>query len=459
MSKILIVDDDHVLCRMLADQLIKENHQPLIANTLYDGLSQVREMSVDLVLLDVQLPDGNGLEVLTEFTCAASRPEVIIITGQGEPDGAEKAIISGAWGYIEKPYVIRDLPLHMSRALEYRKEKKKIKRIPVALKRANIVGNSQPLNSCLDQLASAATCDVNVLITGETGTGKELFAKAIHQNSKREKKNFVIVDCAALPETLIESTLFGHVKGAFTGAERAQEGLIKHADGGTLFLDEVGELPLSIQKNFLRVLQEREFLPVGAKQRQHSDFRVVAATNRDLKKMVSEGTFRDDLLFRLQSVNIHLPPLRDRIEDIRDLAVHFLARLCERYGVETKGVAADFIEVLSVYDWPGNVRELYQTIEQVFTEPSLGPTCFSIHLPQRFRVLQAKAGLQPKSAPSFSPQSQKLPPWKDYRLQMEQEYVEQLVQQAEGSAKNACSISGLSRTRLYQLINKYDLKI
>jgi len=458
MSKILIVDDDHVLCRMLADQLIKDKHQPLIANTLYDGLSQVRDVAVDLVLLDVQLPDGNGLELLPEFTGAGSRPEVIIITGQGEPDGAEKAIMSGAWGYIEKPYVIRDLPLHMSRALEYRKEKKKIKRVPVALKRQNIIGNSPALNSCLDQLASAATCDVNVLITGETGTGKELFAKAIHQNSKREKSNFVIVDCAALPETLIESTLFGHVKGAFTGAERAQDGLIKHADGGTLFLDEVGELPLSIQKNFLRVLQEREFLPVGAKQRQYSDFRVVAATNRDLRKMVSEGTFRDDLLFRLQSVNIHLPPLRERISDIGDLTVHFLSKLCQRYGVETKGVAADFIEVLSVYDWPGNIRELYQTIEQVFTEPSLGPTCFSIHLPHRFRVLQAKAGLQPKNPPRPVP-TKKLLPWKDYRLEAERGYVEQLVQQAEGSAKNACSISGLSRTRLYQLLNKYDLKI
>lgn len=397
MPKILIVDDDHVLCRMMADQLLKDRHQPLVANTLYDGLSLAQDEAIDLVLLDVQLPDGNGLEVLTEFTSAGSKPEVIIITGQGEPDGAEKAILSGAWGYIEKPYVIRDLPLHMSRALEYRKEKKKIKRMPVALKRANIIGNSASLNSCLDQLASAATCDVNVLITGETGTGKELFAKAIHQNSKRSENNFVIVDCAALPETLIESTLFGHVKGAFTGAERSQNGLIQHADGGTLFLDEVGELPLSIQKNFLRVLQEHEFLPVGAKERQYSNFRVVAATNRDLHQMVKEGTFRDDLLFRLQAVNIHLPPLRERIDDIRDLAVHFLARLCERYGVETKGVAADFIEILSMYDWPGNVRELYQTIEQVFTEPSLGPTCFSIHLPPRFRVLQAKAGLTPRN--------------------------------------------------------------
>lgn len=459
MSKILIVDDDHVLCRMLADQLIKDNHQILITNTLFEGLNQVRSDSVDLVLLDVQLPDGNGLEVLAEFAAAESRPEVIIITGQGEPDGAEKAIMSGAWGYIEKPYVIRDLPLHMSRALEYRKEKQKIKRVPVALKRQNIIGNSPPLNSCLDQLASAAICDVNVLITGETGTGKELFAKAIHQNSRRAKKSFVIVDCAALPETLIESTLFGHVKGAFTGAERAQEGLIKSADGGTLFLDEIGELPLSIQKNFLRVLQEREFLPVGAKQRQYSDFRVVAATNRDLRQMVREGSFRDDLLFRLQAVNIHLPPLRERLEDIRDLAVHFLARLCQRYGVETKGVAADFVEVLSVYDWPGNIRELYQTIEQVFTDQSLGPTCFSIHLPNRFRVLQAKAGLQPKNTSTASATVEQLPSWKEYRFQFERDYVERLVQQANGSAKNGCRISGLSRTRLYQLLNKYDLKM
>lgn len=458
MAEILIVDDDQVLCNMLSGQLKKAGHGVVIANTLTEGLVQAESNRVDLVLLDVQLPDGDGLEMLPEFTRLPSKPEVIIITGQGQADGAEKAILSGAWSYIDKPYVIRDLPLHLSRALQYRTEKQKVKKVPVALKRKKIIGDSRALNACLDQLATTANNDVNVLITGETGTGKELFAKAIHENSKRANNRFVIVDCAALPENLIESTLFGHVKGAFTGAEKAQEGVVKHADGGTLFLDEVGELPLSIQKNFLRVLQEREFRPVGAKAHQRSDFRLVAATNRDLKKMVEAGEFREDLLFRLQSVNIHLPPLRDRIEDIRELASFFLANLCQRYNCETKGVAPDFIEVLTAYGWPGNVRELSQTMEQVFTEPTLGPTCFSMHLPHHFRVLQARAGYQQEEAVEEL-LTDSLPPWKDYKNSFEQQYVENLVQQANGDVKTACQISQLSRTRLYQLLNKYDLKM
>lgn len=459
MADILIIDDDHVLCKMLGDQLRKDGHSPVIANTLQDGVELIKNRPIDLVLLDVQLPDGNGLEYLPKFTGASSKPEVIIITGHGEADGAEKAIMSGAWSYIEKPYVIRDLPLHLSRALQYRLEKKRVKQVPVALKRKHIIGDSSKLNSCLDQLASAAMCDVSVLLTGETGTGKELFAKAVHDNSARMKHNFVIVDCAALPENLIESTLFGHVKGAFTGADRAQDGLIKHAHKGTLFLDEVGELSLSVQKNFLRVLQEREFRPVGASKHQQSDFRLVAATNKNLKEMVARGEFREDLLFRLQALNIELPSLRERKEDIRDLVTHILANLCERYGRETKGVAPDFIEALSAYNWPGNVRELHQTIEQVFADATLGPTCFTIHLPRSFRVLQARAGFDSAQDRQKVVSKETLPSWRTYKDSFEKQYMENLVATSQGDAKTACNISSLSKTRLYQLLNKYELKL
>jgi len=193
------------------------------------------------------------------------------------------------------------------------------------------------LEACLDLVAQIANSRVNVLITGETGTGKENFAKAIHKNSSRAGKNFVVVDCTALPETLVESMLFGHEKGAFTGAEKARVGLIKEADGGTLFLDEVGELPLIVQKDFLRVLQENRFRPLGSNKEIESDFRLVSATNRDLERMVESGQFRKDLFFRLQSVIIELPPLRNRPRDIKDLAIHYVVKLCERYGMETKG--------------------------------------------------------------------------------------------------------------------------
>ena len=455
MADILIVDDDKILAKMLVDHVTASGHRAEAAYTLTEGVNKIKTHIFDVVFLDVQLPDGNGLEYLTQFKGAPSAPEVIIITGQGEADGAEKAVVSGAWSYIEKPYVFRELPLHLTRALQYRQEKQKVVEIPVALKRDRIIGSSRSLNKCLDQIARAAACDVSVLVTGATGTGKELFAKAIHENSARADKNFVVVDCAALPETLIESILFGHVKGAFTSAEKQQDGLVRHAHGGTLFLDEVGELPIGIQKTFLRLLQEHEYRPVGSSRHEYSDFRLVAATNRNLDDCVRAGNFRDDLLFRLQAFAIELPPLKERLEDIRELVTYFIARLCERYGLETKGVAPDFIEALMSYDWPGNVRELYQTIEQVFTGALLGPTCFAIHLPEKFRVQQARAGFETRK--NVEGLDTMLASWREYKEVHEKNYIQKLKLVADNNISEACRIAGLSRTRLYQLLSKYGV--
>lgn len=459
MAKILIIDDDTTLCSMLHEQMLGAQHSATMANTLSDGLQLVKNDDFDIVLLDVELPDGNGIEQLTQFKTAPSEPEVIIITGQGELDGAERAVMSGAWSYIEKPHVIRELELHLIRALQYRVEKNRVTRVPVALKHEKIIGSSKALRTCLDQVARAASSDVSVLITGATGTGKELFAKAIHENSRRAEESFVIVDCAALPETLIESTLFGHVKGAFTGADKAQDGLVKHAHKGTLFLDEVGELPLQTQKTFLRLLQEHEYRPVGSSRQQYSDFRLVAATNRDLDAMVEAGTFRDDLLFRLRATSLLLPPLKERMEDLRELVVYFISTICQRYKIETKGISTDFIETLSCYDWPGNIRELSQTIEQVFTEPTIGPTCFSIHLPQKIRIQQLREGLKAKPISESSSQQQSLQTWRLFKEECERDYLHRLIAGSGANMSKACETSGLSRTRLYQLINKYDISI
>lgn len=455
MAQILIVDDDIVLCTMLMEQLQRNGYETTSANTLQQGLALAHENDWDVILLDVQMPDGNGLEFLSDFSNTPSSPEIIIITGHGAADGAEKAIVGGAWSYIEKPHVIRDLPLHLTRALQFREEKQKFKPVPVALKRHAIIGNSSSLSSCLDQLASAAGSDVSILLTGETGTGKELFAQALHENSDRASKQFVVVDCASLPDTLIESTLFGHVKGAFTGADRAQEGLILHAHKGTLFLDEVGELPLATQKTFLRVLQERKFRPVGGTNEIRSNFRLVAATNRNLPQMVADRTFRSDLLFRLQAMTIKLPPLKERLDDIRELVTYFLGKLCERYGQETKGIGPDLIEALMNHDWPGNVRELYQTVEQIFAETVGIPTLFSVHLPQQLRVSLARATVQ-QGEKSNSDSTCSLPPWKDYKKHTEANYWEKLMQLSNQNIQQACQISGLSRARIYQLLEKYD---
>jgi len=459
MAKILIIDDDTFLTRMLSEQLARDGHETIVAHSISEGMQQLQGHVVDLVLLDVQLPDGNGLEYIPAITIMPGKPEVIIITGQGEPDGAEKAVLSGAWSYIEKPYVIRELPLQLTRVLQYRREKLKVNPVPVSLKRDRIIGSSPVLRKCLDQLARASSSDVSVLISGASGTGKELFARAIHENSKRAGKNFVVVDCAALPETLIESTLFGHVKGAFTNADSRQDGLVKHAHEGTLFLDEVGELPPSIQKTFLRLLQEHEYRPVGSTQHEYSDFRLVAATNRNLEVCVQQGTFRADLLFRLQAFSLDLPELRLRLEDIRELVLHFLARLCKRYGMEMKGVAEDFIDALMSYSWPGNVRELYQTMEQVFTNPDLGPTCFAVHLPEKFRVQQARATVKDyeRSAPVSQAVTEALATWSLFKGKCEAEYLQKLKIVSSGNVTAAAKISKLSRTRLYQLLEKHGI--
>ena len=459
MANILVVDDDLMLAEMLTEHLERAGHRTATAASLALGIAQARTDDFDVIFLDVQLPDGNGLDAFPHFSEVLSRPEIIIMTGSGDPDGAIKAIQSGAWSYLEKPHVLRNLLLPLTRALQYREEKKKFGVIPVALKRDAIIGKSPCLTSCLDQLAKAAASDAGVLLTGETGTGKEVFARAIHDNSNRMQQAFVVVDCASLPETLIESTLFGHVKGAFTGADRTVTGLIKMAHGGTLFLDEVGELPEKIQKTFLRVLQEHRYRPIGGAKEEYSNFRVIAATNRDLDQDAAAGTFRSDLLFRLRSLSLHLPPLRERKEDIRPLTRYFLTRLCDRLKIAYKGIADEFFEYLMAYEWPGNVRELQQTLEQVFSNAIHHPTLFAYHLPEHFRVRKTLAAIKNdpakikgagKALPDATP-----PLWKDFKAEKEKEYMEHLFEYSSGSIKQACSISGLSRARLYQLMQIY----
>jgi len=337
MGKVLIIDDDQMFCEMLSDMVTDMGHGVKVAHSLSQGLADALSGPFDVVFLDVRMPDGSGLSALPKIRELSDAPEVIIITGAGDPDGAELAIVNGAWDYIEKQSSIKRMTLPLVRALQYREEKKAKKPL-VALKLEGIVGHSPKMRECYDLLAQAADSDANVLIYGETGTGKELFARAIHNNSGRAGKNFVVVDCAALTESLVESALFGYEKGAFTGADKAQVGLIKQADGGTLFLDEVGELPIIMQKAFLRVLQEKRFRPLGARQEVESNFRLVAATNRHLDRLVEEGGFRQDLLFRLRTLSLNLPPLWERLEDVKDLVLFHTGKLCESYGIAQKGI-------------------------------------------------------------------------------------------------------------------------
>lgn len=468
MANILIIDDDDDMRSTLSLMVERKGHRALSAATLEEGIAWASNQQFEVVFLDVRMPDGSGLDILPRFGERSPAPEVIIITGFGNSQGAELAIKSGAWDYIEKGSSVQEITFSLEKALQYRQEKEAARsaRTVLTLKREGIVGDSPKLRACLDLVAQAAGTDGNVLITGETGTGKELFARAIHSNSPRERNNFVVVDCAALPETLVEGLLFGHEKGTFTGAEKDREGLVGQAHGGTLFLDEVGELPMSLQKAFLRVLQERRFRPLGGSREIESDFRLVAATNRDLDQMVQNGLFRADLLFRLHSFSIELPPLREWPKDINTLAKTCLDNSCERYGLAPKRISPAFLETLMAYQWPGNVRELANTMEHCLTAARFETTLFPKHLPTQIRAKVVKDSLQhadsqTEAGTSNRHSSWSLPKLQDYRdsiyAQAEKQYMMNLMSLAEEDIGEACLLSGLSQSRLYALLKKHEI--
>lgn len=460
MANILIIDDDNGICQMLVQMADRMGHEAKASQTLQGGIQMNATEYFDIVFLDVAMPDGNGIDAIQTIKETRANPEIIIITGMGDQNGAELAVTYGAWDYIEKASSINDLRLSLKRALQYRKQKECYRSSP-PLKRDQIVGNSPKLNACLERLASAARSKANVLLTGETGTGKELFAQALHQNSRRSQKNFVVVDCGAMPDTLIENLMFGHAKGAFTGATCINQGLIEQADGGTLFLDEIGELPHAVQKIFLRVLQERRFRPLGAKQEIESNFRLVAATNRNLDQMVQQGEFRQDLLYRIQSMTIHLPPLRDRREDIREIVRYQMAKIQVQSDRPNKEISESFFQCIENYAWPGNVRELINTVEEAVVRAGDHPVLFSQHLPTyiRARAARKKVHLKEQSAcavPSWLPEKGPLPGLHDFMNAMRAQYLDQLMAWADNNVKKACVAAGISRARLYQLLNQHQ---
>jgi len=463
MASVLIIDDDKLICDWIAEVVTRLGHHPVSVHLLREGLKKVQSESFDVLFVDVRLPDGSGLDLIPKIKTNLSFPEIIVITGLGLPDEAELAIQSGAWDYLEKPASFDAIKIPLLRALEYRAEKKP-GNSSAALKRNGIIGDSTKITSCLELVAQAADSDANVLVTGETGTGKELFAKVIHANSRRAKKSFVVVDCTALPETLVESVLFGHARGAFTGAETSEAGLIRQADGGTLFLDEIGELPLSIQKRFLRVIQEHRFRPVGGRREIGSDFRLIAATNRNLETLAREGRFREDLLFRLRTIVIDSPPLREIPEDINKLTVFYMNDLCDRFGMVAKRASPEFWEMMTAYPWPGNVRELIQALEKALISAKDEPMLFPKHLPTYIRIHVARSLFPEISAspgmPGITAGVPKVPPkLKEIRKAAvavsERRYLKDLISFAGGDNAKACRISGLSRSRFYTLLRKY----
>lgn len=480
MKQILIIDDDIEACETIESLVFRLGHGCDMAHTIAQGREYLARNSYDVAFLDVGLPDGSGLDLLPEVVNIDHAPEVIILTGKGDADGAELAIKGGVWDYLLKPSSVREITLTLDRALKYRAEKE-AKSTGEDLHHSAVIGKSQGIQASLRLTNKAARSDTNVLITGETGTGKELFARTIHENSKRAMQKFVVVDCASLPISLVESTLFGHVKGAFTGAQKDAMGLVKAADGGTLFLDEIGEMPLSLQKMFLRVLQEHRFRPVGGTHEDKSNFRLIAATNRDLEVMVDEGRFRSDLLFRIKTMQIRLPALRQRLEDIKPLLEARMEYLCDQYGLDPKSLGEDFVATLSSYSWPGNVRELFNILERAMVDAGDETRLFSVHLSRELRIQVAKSQIEKMTGREILAGDEnapitdgvrkigqkifedifdsELPHLKEFKATVEKIYLSELIRQCKGEVSDILHKSGLSRSHFYALLKKYGLNM
>ncbi len=480
MEQMLIIDDDKETCETMESLISRLGYQCDMAYDLKTGLPLLKQKNYAILFLDVCLPDGNGLEILPDIMAGPEPPEVVILTGRGDPDGAELAIKGGVWDYLLKPSSVKEIRLTLDRALKYHKEKK-TRAEQSKLEFNQVIGKSQRIQASLQLTAKAARSDAYVLITGETGTGKELFASTIHQNSQRASGQFVVVDCASLTESLVESTLFGYRKGAFTGAQSDRLGLIKLADGGTLFLDEVGEMPLSIQKVFLRVLQEQHFRPVGDNQQLSSNFRLIAATNRDLDTMVEQGTFRRDLLFRIKTIRIHLPALRNRTEDIEDLLHARMDYLGEKFGLSPKKLGQDFLDTLLRYSWPGNVRELFNILERAMIDAGEEDTLYAVHLSRDLRIKVAKSQIQQMTGSGELSEADDrtgndgvlkigqrifedifdspLPSLKEFKGTAEKVYLSELIRQCDGNVPEILKKSGLSRSHFYLLLKKNSLTL
>ena len=367
-ARILIVDDEEIVIRSCVRILKDDSYVVESVQSGFEALKKVEEAGFDIIILDVMMPKMDGLEVLQHVKENHPDIDVIMMTGLSEIQTAVKAMKLGAFDYLSKPFDPDELKLVVNRALERRQllqENRSLKtEVSSKYRFENIIGSSPPMQAVFGLIAKCAPTNSTVLITGESGTGKEMIARAIHYNSLRKDQPFVTVDCNTLSENLLESELFGHTKGSFTGAVANKRGMFDVANNGTLFLDEFGNIPLSTQAKLLRVIQEREFRPVGSTSTQKTNVRLVTATNKDLKAMVAEGTFREDLYYRINVFPIHSPALRERRDDIPALAFHFLKIFCNELEKPVSEISEGAMSLLMNYDWPGNVRELENTMQR-----------------------------------------------------------------------------------------------
>lgn len=367
-ARILVVDDEQSMREFLEIFLRREGYHVSTAPDVDRALIHLENDEIDLTITDMQMPEKTGLDLILAAREVSPETVMIVVTAFGTTDSAISAMKEGAYDYLTKPFKVEELRIVIEKALEKKLLSNENRRLREELRShsrdRNIIGHSRAMQDVFDLIAQIAETKTNVLVSGESGTGKELVARAIHEQSNRQDQPFVAINCGAIPENLLESELFGHAKGAFTGAAKAHRGLFAEADKGTLFLDEIAEMPVGLQVKLLRAIQEEEIRPVGESKSQQVDVRVIAATARDLETEIAAGRFREDLFYRLNVVRLEVPPLRDRREDIPLLVDHFLAKFREQLGKNVRRIADDALEMLVGYSWPGNVRELENLIER-----------------------------------------------------------------------------------------------
>ena len=449
-GKILIVDDEQMMCEMLEDDLKRHGFHPTSYLSAEKALDALKTESFDVLLTDMNLPDMNGIELCERVV--TNRPDipVIVITAFGSMETAIAAIRAGAYDFVTKPIDMEFLVLSLDRAVNHHGLQEKVKILDEALKKSHqfdeLIGQSPPMRKLIDRLQRVADTETSILITGETGTGKELVAQALHSRSRRQKNPFVAVNCAALPDALLESELFGHKSGAFTDAKTEYKGLFFQADGGTLFFDEIGDFPLTLQPKLLRSLEERRVRPIGGTSELAFDARIIAATNRDIETAVEENRFREDLYYRINVIQIDLPPLRERGTDILLLAQHFVEQFAIRSDKQIAGISNSASEKLLNYTWPGNIRELRNIIERAVVLTHYEKISVD-DLPEKIRNYKTSQFLVGSDNPS------ELVPIQE----VEHRYILHVLKTVGGNKTMAAKVLGLDRKTLYRKLQHYRI--
>jgi two-component system, NtrC family, response regulator GlrR len=444
-KSILLVDDDPNLLELLQLRLESAHHRVAKAQREEEALTAIQKEVFDLSIVDLKLAGGDGISLMENFHAVAPHMPVIILTAHGTIESAVQAMKRGAFSYLTKPFEAHDLLFQIEKAIENRKLTSEIHRLKELLEVRHdfdhIVAKSPKMQRVLEMVSRIAPTDSTVYIYGESGTGKELIAKAIHRASPRKGQAFVAINCAAIPETLLESALFGHEKGAFTGAVRSTKGLFAQAHEGSLFLDEIGDMPLTLQVKLLRVLQERQFYPIGSERSVEVDVRIIVATQKDLEAQVKDGPFREDLFYRIHVIPITLPPLRERKEEIPHLVEHFRKKYNEQMKKDIKGITPAALQKLMQYEWPGNIRELENAIEyaMAMTQQEVISDEY---------VLKAKGG---KFSESIKPLS-------EAKNDFIKGYLIDLLHYCNGNVSHAAKLAGKYRADFYDLLKKYDLR-